>query len=117
MDKLHIVVINGMKVWVKGLISEASVTIAKDLETGRFVSPKAARAALLEVYAAHNSKALNAFREANKQWVKNLQSSLTYFAKLANACAKHGLMKSHKAYDTYAQRACSELSYMGWALV
>jgi hypothetical protein len=118
MEKLHIVIVDGMKVWVKGIISEANVTIAKCVKTGRFVSVKLAKAALSNVYAVWNSTTLlQAFREANRLWVEKLQSSLVYFATLANACAKHGLMKSHKAYDTYAQRVCTELSYMGWALV
>lgn len=117
MEKLHIVIVGNMKIWVKGIISEANVTIAKDLKTGRFVSVKLAKAALLNIYAVWNSTTLlQAFREANKAWVEKLQSSLAYFANTANKCAKHGLEKSYKVYDTYAQRACSELAYMGWAL-
>ncbi len=118
MEQVHIVVVDGMKVWVKGTISEANVTIAKDIHTGKFVSPKLAKAALLNVYAVWNSTTLlQAFREANRLWVEKLQSSLVYFATLANKCAKHGLEKSYKTYNAYAQKACNELSYMGWALV
>ena len=118
MEQVHIVIVDGMKVWVKGIISEANVTLAKDIETGRFVSVKLAKEALLNVYAVWNSTTLlQAFREANKAWAEKLQSSLVYFATLANKCAKHGLTKSHKVYNTCAQKACNELSYMGWALV
>jgi hypothetical protein len=118
MEQVHIVIVDGMKVWVKGIISEANVTIAKDLATGRFVSVKLAKAALSNVYAVWNSTTLlQAFREANKAWVEKLQSSLVYFANMANKAAKHGLEKSYKTYNAYAQKACNELSYMGWALV
>lgn len=117
MEKLHIVIVDGLKVWVKGIISEANVTIAKDLKTGRFVSPKLAKAALLKVYAPYNSSALNAFRELNKVWAEKLQAFARHAAAMSNHCVKYGYVSRQKSYDKAVTATLATLARMGWALV
>lgn len=112
MATISIVFVRGLKVWVKGLVSQANVTIAKCCTTGRFVSAKVAAQAIANLYAYHNLNALNQFRKDNAALIPALLNVAKVYAHKANVANKKGMQATANKFDNMATRLLLDIQSM-----
>ena len=112
MNTISIVFVKGLKVWVKGLVSQANVTIAKCCTTGRFVSSKVAAAVIANLYAYHNLNALDQFRKDNAALIPALLNVAKAYAHKANTANRKGMQTTADKFDNMATRLLLDIQAM-----
>ena len=112
MATISIVFVKGLKVWVKGLVSQGNVTIAKCRTTGRFVSSKVAAKAIADLYAYYNLNALNQFRKDNAALIPALLNVAKAYAHKANVANKKGMKATASKFDSMATRLLLDIQAM-----